>query len=311
MNNIFCKKIKLGSDIYYKNFSSTSANLETKAIFGETVGLEQHILDYNLNHYFNRELMLVIEMHEMPDDLINTILLYIEKTIISKVFGNIHIELNVDNTCSINLVSKFVEKLCVMDCVRICMYIFDTHTESSMNDLADYYQSIYNNFSFKKVNKYIELDDLMDLPINDQIDISTLNLNSQYPKEVENELINEYVYKNLCDEQIRQIVFKLKRYCLMCKSSYPFYYIISSKGNVRKCKHYENEDTIIGLMKDNDMLVDYEKLSKWCFQKQSSKCMKCYMFPTCMGMACPRVNIINNDSICPKEKYLLDAIIID
>ena len=320
MNN-YNIKLKIGSDIFQKNFSLMAPSLNKQADHKQDdndISLESLVLDYNIRYYSHRNATFVIEMDNIKLELIDTIADWLITAIDNCLFQYINVEFDVSQTESKEYVKNMIAKLqnkhiANSICFQVNAYINKDEKKEAyeFNNIKTIYHYLgIKNDDSRTGYSYLPLEDIA----REEIDVNTIDMNNtiittDYPREVENELLNEVVYNRMNNAHIREIVRKIHRGSLFCRAALPFYFVISPNGTVRKCKHYENGDTIIGYIADGTIVIDNTKYSKWVFLSIDEKCRSCYLFPACMGMACPRLNIINEHNNCPKEKQLIDSML--
>ena len=98
----------------------------------------------------------------------------------------------------------------------------------------------------------------------------------------------------------------------MCYASMVNSFFIVPNGDIMKCTvAVENEKNIVGKIFDKDNFVLYQdKLSKWVtYKEHRSECKKCWCFPICFGISCPKSLVIDNSKRCQQNKTALSNFI--
>ena len=171
------------------------------------------------------------------------------------------------------------------------------------DEIKDNYKDIINNILCEKVKLdiYFSADNLINnyndyLLIKNNFTVNTY-IASNMPYEIEDEFLNSIENNNTSTS-----LEKIKKFSLICDSAYPYKFIISSIGKIRKCKHYENANTIIGEIKNGDMIIDYNKYAMWIINdlENNEKCTNCILFFSCAGSFCPRIRIEKKELRCPR-----------
>lgn len=91
----------------------------------------------------------------------------------------------------------------------------------------------------------------------------------------------------------------------VCHSVLPNEFIIDASGNIRKCKHNNDNNTIIGTIIHGNFDIDFSKYLKWIIPNdrllQKNNCSSCFYYPCCQGVACKFYELTNNDLLCPQK----------
>lgn len=320
MNN-YNKKLKIGSEFFEKDFSAMIPNLNKYHKHEQTdnhISLESIVLDYNIRYYSQKNATFIVEMDNIKPELIDIITDWLKTAIDNFLFHSITVEFDVSQENSIELVQKMISKLHNQKIENNIFFQVNAYINKSEEKEVyafDNIKTVYHYSGMKSDHpksgfSYLSLEDIE----NEEMDVNTIDINNTvittpYPREVENELLNEIIFNRLNNARICEILREVHRYSLICRAALPFYFVISPNGTLRKCKHFENDDTIIGSITSGTIMIDNIKYSKWVFLSTPERCRSCYLFPACMGMACPRLNIVNEHNNCPKEKQLIDSLL--
>lgn len=102
----------------------------------------------------------------------------------------------------------------------------------------------------------------------------------------------------------------------VCYAARPYNFVIGATGKVMKCTvllDREGSNVIGRITPEGDLELDDHRLSAWIEPafEQDGKCRKCVMLPSCQGISCPLVRMIDNVQPCisarsnPKGELLL------
>ena len=75
----------------------------------------------------------------------------------------------------------------------------------------------------------------------------------------------------------------------MCECARKSYYVISAKGELAKCEQaYDEKYDAVGYFDNDGEIVTNENYDVWTKNYETENCSKCYIYPMCGAMQCPR-----------------------
>ena len=91
----------------------------------------------------------------------------------------------------------------------------------------------------------------------------------------------------------------LKKFEGVCKSAYPYFYTISSKGEIIKCENITSNNyksLIIGHLSENGEFVLNEGAEVWFNDFETEDCRECIAYPICCARSCPAKKALYPDA---------------
>lgn len=125
---------------------------------------------------------------------------------------------------------------------------------------------------------------------------------------------NEYCEAGTLEElltkyQNRKILFtpiaeQFKKFGMVCYGGNPHSYVIRSNGVISKCTvAFDDELNNLGSIEKYKNTFNNNNFDYWTKHKIDSICSRCYLFPSCLGIHCPRKNRDENGNrICLNNK---------
>lgn len=132
------------------------------------------------------------------------------------------------------------------------------------------------------------------------------------PEIESNEYCNAETLKKLLEKyQSRKILFtpiveQFKKYGQVCYAGSPHSYVIRSNGVIAKCTvEFDDEVNNLGSLERHNETILNSNLDFWTNHTLDSVCLKCYLFPSCLGIHCPKNNRDKNGNrVCPSSKEI-------
>ena len=96
----------------------------------------------------------------------------------------------------------------------------------------------------------------------------------------------------------------------VCYAARPYNFIVGADGKLMKCTialDKEDENIVGHLTPQGDLVIDPDKLSAWTQPafETDALCQKCYILPSCQGMACPLERMHTGQRSCCYTKKQL------
>lgn len=114
--------------------------------------------------------------------------------------------------------------------------------------------------------------------------------------------------------QKRKLLFtpyieQLKRYGMVCYAGNPHSYVIRSNGVVSKCTvDFDNEVNNLGTLKNGKKVIINKNIDYWTKHNLDFVCLKCFLFPSCLGIHCPKKNRDKYENrLCPIYKKEINS----
>lgn len=124
----------------------------------------------------------------------------------------------------------------------------------------------------------------------------------------------ENLEKLLKKYQKRKLLFttfieQLKKYGMVCYGGNPHSYVIRSTGIISKCTvDFDNKLNNLGTLKRNEKIIINNNINYWTKPNLDFVCLKCFLFPSCLGIHCPKKNRDEyGNRLCPISKKEINS----
>ena len=163
------------------------------------------------------------------------------------------------------------------------------YTEGVKNQLLKLLTVEFNNINVFSVNK--------------------LNIPDDIYNEAQKMFFKENGINGEMDKRLSTVLFES-----VCNAIIPNNFVVDSIGNIRKCRHHNNSQTVIGTIINGEFEIDFSKFLKWTTPNNelicNKGCINCFYFPCCQGAACKYYELIQNELCCPQKfEYLSSRLI--
>ncbi len=209
----------------------------------------------------------------------------------------------------LNLFSKDVKHSSVTIDIQNCPNIEECTDYVVDNTLNIYYDvaqiPMYTDCVKNQLLKFLT-DDFENINI---FPINKLNI----PVDIYNEALKMFFEENNINNKLERTL-STNLFESVCNSTMPNNFIIDSFGNIRKCRHNNNSQTVIGTIINGEFEIDFSKFLKWTTPNHrliyKKGCVDCFYYPCCYGAACKYFELNQNELYCPQKfQHLMSRLI--